>query len=189
MFSCTPDRRNLRMLAPSRSGDESTIRWPTIRRSTRRAIGTTTSGNAGATPPPTLTAARIHHGKNRGVRRDNLRSSRAATALSCGRITPSTNPTVKAKPSASLMTSASIFAERAGCSAAARASQSRTREIDCCARRASAGLRPANRSSTCSLDTEIDTSTPFQDSYAAASLVTGWPLRGFGIAARGRRSR
>ncbi len=87
------------------------MRWLTISRSTRRAVGTTTPGSDCAITPPSETAPRIGAGRNFGVSGARFFSFFAAARRSSGRTTPSTNPTVKSRPFGSLRTPVSRFAE------------------------------------------------------------------------------
>ena len=87
-------------------------------RSTRRAMGTTAQGSAGATAPPIRTATRMYQGRNAGVERASRDRFRAATERSSGRTTRSTKPTVKSSPCWSFKALASSLAEREPWSAA-----------------------------------------------------------------------
>ena len=107
-FSRAPPSRIFASAGPSFSGRASTMRWPTISRSTRRAIGTTGLGSTGATAPPVRTAARRYQGRNSGTSGAMRCRFAAAAPSASGRITPSTNPSVKGRPWGSLSTPASL---------------------------------------------------------------------------------
>ena len=76
-------------------------------RNATRAAGITTQGSGLATRAPTFTAARRCHGRNPGTSRASSPKVLAASRTSSGRITPSTNPTVNARPRGSLSIAAS----------------------------------------------------------------------------------
>ncbi|MNI84825.1 hypothetical protein D3C73_1417600 [compost metagenome] len=117
------------MAGPSLASVASTIRWPTISRSTRRAIGMTTCGTIGAMTPPTRTALRMYHGRNLGTLGASSASLRPATDRSSGRMTPSTNPTVKSRPFGSFRTPARRCADTSTGILLASVSQWRTKAM------------------------------------------------------------
>jgi hypothetical protein len=98
MLSETP-RSLMRFSAePSFSGEASIIRWRTIERNTRRAIGTTAHGTTVAKVPPSLMSDRRSEGRNSGTIPVNARKFLAETRMDSGLITPSMKPTAKASP-------------------------------------------------------------------------------------------
>ncbi len=127
-LSRLPPSRSFAMAGPSFAGVASSTRWPTMARSTRRAIGMTTQGSIGAKTPPTRMAAFRYQGRNFGVSFATCSRLRPATPRSSGRMTPSTKPTVKARPFGSFSTPASRSAAGSTGCAALSASQRRTRE-------------------------------------------------------------
>ncbi|CAB4877174.1 unannotated protein [freshwater metagenome] len=129
MLSRTPGFFSFEITEPSFEGVASTMRWPTIFRNTIRAIGMTTLGRIGARTPPSRTATRMNQGKKAGTLGAILRNVRAATRTSSGRTTPSTNPTVNARPSGSLSTPASLVALTSVGNVSAAVSQRSTNSI------------------------------------------------------------
>ena len=117
------------MAGPSFASVASTIKWPTISRSTRRAIGTTICGATGAMMPPRRTAPRMYQGRKAGTFGARAARLRPATARSSGRTTPSTKPTVNSRPCGSFKTPARRSAETSAGNFAASLSQCRTRAI------------------------------------------------------------
>ena len=116
-----------RLIARPRWGSRASItRCPTSERSAACAVGTIASGATRASLPPALTAVCRYHGKKSGTCCAISANACPAVALSSGRITRSTKPTVNPKPWGSLRTPASCWAEASDLILAARANQVRT---------------------------------------------------------------